>query len=94
MVVVVTSKHSSALFLRTDLAVLNPLVVHDFFKCSTLLRIDFEHPANDVSAFSGQQTQKAPWSFDDLRLLLSLAASYRRRAVAATSRLAFSRRMA
>lgn len=72
MLVVLRPKYSPPFLLRAHLAVLDPLIVKNFFERGALFGVDLKHPANNVSAFSGQQAQQSPRALDDLRWLLLL----------------------
>jgi hypothetical protein len=66
MLVVVATEYSAPLFLGTDLAASDPFVFNNLIKCSTLLRVDLQHPADDMPTFSREQAQQAPRTLDYL----------------------------
>ena len=57
MLVVVATEHPATLLLRADLTASDPFVFDDFVKGGTFLWVYLQHPADDMSALSGEQAQ-------------------------------------
>lgn len=70
MLVIFDSHDFPSLLLRADLAINNPFIFENFIQGRTLVGVNFQHPADDVSAFPRQQPQKPPWPLDHSWLLL------------------------
>lgn len=60
-----SSNHLSLLLLLAYCSVDHPLVLEHFVHRCSLQRINFQHPPDYMSAFTGQDPQQAPRAFDD-----------------------------
>jgi hypothetical protein len=61
--------------LPASLDVSNPLIGQNIFQSGPLLHVHFEHAADDISAFTRQDTQEPPRTLDDLLTLARLLRS-------------------
>lgn len=57
--------------LATDDGPLDPRVVQDLTHRGSFLRIDLQHPADDMSRLTRQEAEEAPWPLENFRLSLA-----------------------